>query len=217
MTEREDQLRRDAAAMADSIDRDLNDAFGPAVDQAARVRDMALELSLASDRTTARIEALDASPGPPDRTMIGELAATAAVLRSLADALHVLTARSVEDLEALKAHLVQTVRANALGNRRRYERFQVDVPVEVRFAGRAESARIFNLSLGGARMDLAINKTVGTPVVLRVAGLANELAGEVVRVTEEGTHLRFTIGDAAADELRQLLGRIGAEDPGSAN
>lgn len=66
-------------------------------------------------------------------------------------------------------------------------------------------------------MDLAINKTVGTPVVLRVAGLANELAGEVVRVTEEGTHLRFTIGDAAADELRQLLGRIGAEDPGSAS
>lgn len=216
MTEREEQLRRDAAAMADSIDRDLNDAFGPIVGNAVRVRDMALELSLASDRTSVRIEALEASSGPADKAAAGELAATAAVLRSLADALHVLTVRSVEDLEALKAHLIQSVRNNALGNRRRYERFEVDVPAEARFAGRSEPARIVDLSLGGARMNLAINKTAGTAVVLRVAGLVHELAGEVVRVTEEGTQLRFTIGDSAAEELRRLLGQIGAANPNSA-
>lgn len=210
MIEHEDQLRRDAAALADGIDRDLHIALAPLAGNAERVRDMALELTVASDDASFRIEALDASREAAGGTAIEELAATASVLRSLAGELHVVAERSIRELEASKAHLVQAIRANALGNRRRYERFEVDVPAEARFAGRIEPARVFNLSLGGARIDLAINKSVGTPVTLRIDGLGHELVAAVVRVTDDGTQLRFTIGDAAAEALRRLLEQIGA-------
>lgn len=209
MNEHEDQIRRDAAAMADGIDRDLHIALAPLAGNATRVRDMALELTVASDNASFRIEALGASHEAPGRAAIDELAATASVLQSLAGELHVLAERSARELEASKAHLVQTIRANALGNRRRYERFEVDVPAEAHFAGRVEPARVSNLSLGGARVDLAINKSVGTPVILRVDGLNHELAATIVRVTDDGTQLRFTIGDAAAEALRCLLERVG--------
>ena len=214
MNEREEQLKRDAAAMADAIDRDLHGAFRPVAEHAERVRDMAQELMLVADRATGRAEALRTVEETADRGAVAELVAMAEILRSLAGELHIMAQRSVQDLDHLKSHLVQTVRATALGNRRRYERFEVDVPAEASFSGRSEPARVLNLSLGGAKMDLAINRELGTVVALRVAGLTHELKGEVVRVTEDGTQLRFTIGDAAAEELRRFLEQVGSTKPG---
>ena len=213
MSEREEQLRRDAAAMAEAIDRELQAAFRPVAEHAERVCDVSQELTLVADRATQRAESLRGDD-LADRGAVAELVAMAEILRSLSGELHVMAQRSVQDLEQLKGRLTQSVRATALGNRRRYERFEVDVPVEASFSGRRESARVVNLSLGGAKMDLAINRAVGTTVALRVAGLTHELAGEVVRVTEDGTQLRFTIGDNAADDLRRFLERIGTTKPG---
>jgi methyl-accepting chemotaxis protein len=213
MSEREEQLRRDAAAMAEAIDRELQAAFRPVAEHAERVRDVSQELTLVADRATQRAEALRGDD-LADRGAVAELVAMAEILRSLSGELHVMAQRSVRDLEQLKGRLTQSVRATALGDRRRYERFEVDVPVEASFSGRRESARVVNLSLGGAKMDLAINRAAGTTVALRVAGLTHELAGEVVRVTEDGTQLRFTIGDNAADDLRRFLERIGSTKPG---
>jgi methyl-accepting chemotaxis protein len=213
MSEREEQLRRDAAAMAEAIDRELQAAFRPVAEHAERVRDVSQELTLVADRATQRAEALRGDD-LADRGAVAELVAMAEILRSLSGELHVMAQRSVRDLEQLKGRLTQSVRATALGDRRRYERFEVDVPVEASFSGRRESARVVNLSLGGAKMDLAINRAAGTTVALRVAGLTHELAGEVVRVTEDGTQLRFTIGDNAADDLRRFLERIGLTKPG---
>lgn len=213
MSEREEQLRRDAAAMAEAIDRELQAAFRPVAEHAERVCDVSQELTLVADRATQRAESLRGDD-LADRGAVAELVAMAEILRSLSGELHVMAQRSVRDLEQLKGRLTQSVRATALGDRRRYERFEVDVPVEASFSGRRESARVVNLSLGGAKMDLAINRAAGTTVALRVAGLTHELAGEVVRVTEDGTQLRFTIGDNAADDLRRFLERIGLTKPG---
>lgn len=213
MSEREEQLRRDAAAMAEAIDRELQAAFRPVAEHAERVCDVSQELTLVADRATQRAESLRGDD-LADRGAVAELVAMAEILRSLSGELHVMAQRSVQDLEQLKGRLTQSVRATALGDRRRYERFEVDVPVEASFSGRRESARVVNLSLGGAKMDLAINRAAGTTVALRVAGLTHELAGEVVRVTEDGTQLRFTIGDNAADDLRRFLERIGLTKPG---
>jgi len=215
MNDREEQLRRDAAAMAEAIDRELQAAFRPVAEHAERVRDVSQELTLVADRATERAEAMRASDEFADRGAVAELVAMAEILRSLSGELHVMVQRSVLDLEQLKGRLTQSVRATALGNRRRYERFDVDVQAEASFSGRRESARVVNLSLGGAKMDLAINRAVGTTVALRVAGLTHELEAEVVRVTEDGTQLRFTIGDNAAEELRQFLERIESAKPGS--
>ena len=214
MNEREEQLRRDATAMAEAIDRELQAAFRPVADHAERVRDVSQELTLVADRATQRAEALRGDE-LADRGAVAELVAMAEILRSLSGELHVMAQRSVLDLEELKSRLTQTVRATALGNRRRYERFDVDVQAEAAFSGRREPARVVNLSLGGAKMDLAINRAIGTSVALRVAGLTHELEAEVVRVTEDGTQLRFTIGDTAAEELRRFLERIGSAKPGS--
>ena len=213
MSEREDQLRRDAAAMADAIDRDLHGAFLPVAEHAERVRDMAHELTQVADRATGRAEALRAADEGTDRGAVAELVAMAEILRSLSGELHVMAQRSVQDLEHLKSHLIQTVRSTALGNRRRYERFEVNVVAEASFAGRKEPARVRNLSVGGAMMDLAINLAAGAGVALRVAGVERELKSEVVRVTEDGTQLRFTIDNEAAEELRRFLERGDASKP----
>ncbi len=217
MSEREDQLRRDAAAMADAIDRNLHGAFRPVAEHAERVRDMAQELTQVADRATERASALRAADDGADRGAVAELVAMAEILRSLSNELHVMAQRSVQDLDHLKSHLVQTVRATALGNRRRYERFEVDVVAEAKFAGRSEPARVRNLSLGGAMMDLAINLAAGAGVALRVAGVERELKSEVVRVTEDGTQLRFTIDNDAAEELRGFLEQVAPSKRGKAD
>jgi len=213
MNEREEQLRRDAAAMADAIDREIEGVFRPASEHAGRVGDMAQELTLLADRTVRRAEALKASGEVGDPAAMAELTAMAEILRSLSGELHVMTQRSAQDLHEVKTRLVRAVRATALGNRRRYERFDIDVAAEASFSGRREPARVVNLSLGGAKMDLAINREIGTFVALRVAGLTHELRGEVVKVSEDGTQLRFTIGDEAADELRRFLEHAGSTRP----
>ncbi len=208
MSEREDQLRRDAVALADAVDRDLHGAFRPVADHAERVRDLAHELTQVADRATERAAALRSADDGADRGAVAELVAMAEILRSLSGELHVMAQRSVQDLENLKSHLTQSVRSTALGNRRRYERFEVDVVAEAEFAGRSEPARVRNLSLGGAMMDLAINLAAGAGVALRVADVERELRSEVVRVTEDGTQLRFTIDNEAAEELRRFLEQV---------
>jgi hypothetical protein len=217
MSEREDQLRREAAEMADAIDRDLQVMFRPAGEHAEQVREIAQELTLIADRAAQRAAALQAADDAGDHGAMAELVAMADILRSLSGELHIMAQRSVQDLDQLKTRLVRTVRATALGNRRRYERLEIDVPAEASFAGRREPARVVNLSLGGAKMDVAINRDIGTSVSLRVAGLTHELRGEVVRVTEDGTQLRFAIGDDAADELRRFLERAGSAKPGQSD
>jgi hypothetical protein len=213
MSEREEQLRRDAAALADAVDRELEIVFRPVSEHAERVGEMAQELTLLADRTVQRAQALKSADDGRDPAAVSELTAMAEILRSLSSELHILTQRSVQDLYHVKTRLVRTVRATALGNRRRYERVDVDVPAEASFSGRREPARVVNLSLGGAKMDLAINREIGTLVALKVAGLTHELKGEVVKVDEAGTQLRFIIGDDAADELRRFLERAGSARP----
>ncbi len=200
----EEQLRRDTSAVVDAIDRGLHGGLGPVADQAVRVRDLASELALVADRTSERVRAL----GTSGKRAVDELAVTAEILQGLAGELHLMTQQSVHDLAHLQAHLTRSVRANAIANRRRSKRFEVDIPVEAQFAGRTKPGRVIDLSLGGARIDLAINTSVGTPVTLRIADLTHQLTGEVVRATEDGTQLRFTIGDVAAEELRRFLARF---------
>lgn len=213
MTVREEQLRRDAAAMADAVDRELERVFQPVSAHADRVSEMAQELTLLADRTVRHAEALRIADDGGDRIAMAERVAMAEILRSLSGGLHAMTQRSVQDVHEVKTRLVRTVRATALGNRRRYERFEVDVPAEAGFLGRRESARIVNLSLGGAKMDLAVNREVGTLVSLKIDGISRELEGEVVKVSEDGTQIRFIIGDEAADELRRFLDRTGSTGP----
>jgi hypothetical protein len=213
MSAYEDQLRRDAAAISDAIQRTMEGVIEPVLRHTARVHDMASELSQVSDRASHDVERLRKSP----ELALAELAVTADILRDLSDELHQMTRQSVADVERLKADLVQTLRAQAIANRRRSRRFETDLAVEVDIEGSTRETRILNLSLGGARIDAAVNTRAGTPVTLRLPGLANDLSGEVVRVTEDGTQLRFTLADAVADELQGLLKHIDADpaDPKS--
>jgi hypothetical protein len=217
MTERDDKPKSDAAAMADAINRELQGAFRPVVEHAGEARNIAEELARVADRTARQAEALRADDDAGSRELMTELVAMSDMLRSLAGQLQVMTQRSVQDLDQLKGRLIQAVHVSALGNRRRHERIEVDMPAEASFAGRSEPARLVNLSLGGAKMDLPISRGVGTVVALRVAGLTHELKAEVVKTTEDGTQLRFAIEDAAAEELRRFLERVGSTKPDQSN
>src|SRR4051812_30231004 len=101
MSAYEVQLRRDAAAISDAIHRTMEGVIEPILRHAARVRDMASELSQVSDRASHDVERLRDSP----ELALSELAVTADILRELSDELQEMTRQSVSDVERLKSEL----------------------------------------------------------------------------------------------------------------
>ena len=188
MSAYEDQLRRDAAAITDALERALDGAMDPLLAHAERLHQMASELSQLSGRPNHEVGAEG--------------------LRDLAGDLQEMSRQSAEDLQRLKSELIQAMRAQAIANRRRSRRVDTDIPAEVEIQAGTLSTRVINLSLGGARIEAAVNSSVGTPALLRLTGLARPLPGEVVHVSEEGTQLRFILADPVADELGRMLERI---------
>jgi phage tail tape-measure protein len=118
MSEREDQHRRDAAAIAETVGRELDGVFQPVADHARRVRDMAGELTLIASRNSKRVERHSGAANAAD-TALAELVAFAEVVRSLAGEVRAMAERSVHDLDELKGHIVHTVRSAALGRQDR--------------------------------------------------------------------------------------------------
>jgi hypothetical protein len=176
------------------------------MDQLKHTLDLAEELTVAAGRTVERSSSV--APSDSQAPEKRELAAQAEVTRELAVDLHVYALQSFRELEHLSSHLTQVVHESIFGDRRRHPRYRVDAATSVVFGERTESARIVNISRGGAKIDLAINRPVGTPVLVRLEGMDATLTAELVRVTEDGTQLRFVIGEKVAEKLNLYLLRI---------
>jgi hypothetical protein len=124
MDEREDQLQRAAAAMADAVSREIAAACQPMVDHGKRMRDLASELTLIAGRTSERVKQL--SPGGEAKEpIVAELLAFSEIVRSLAGEVRAMADRSVQEPGELQTHLTHTARAAAAGSRRHRDRFDV--------------------------------------------------------------------------------------------
>jgi hypothetical protein len=124
MDDRDDQLQRAAAAMAEAVSREVSAAFQPMVDHAKRMRDLASELTLIAGRTSERVKQL--SPGGEAKEpIVAELLAFSEIVRSLAGEVRAMADRSTVDLGELQNHLLQTVRSATSGPHRHRDRFDV--------------------------------------------------------------------------------------------
>ena len=112
--------------------------------------------------------------------------------------------------DALKRSLIRVVRTSTADvNRRGHVRYRVDLGCRLSVDGRgAESARVADLSVGGAAIIGAADLAAGTHGIIEVDGIAMSLPFIVLSVDGALTHMNFELDPASASKLEQLLGRF---------
>ena len=109
----------------------------------------------------------------------------------------------------LRHTMIRTVRTStAEVNRRATARYALDRACTVDLPGRGTvSARIGDLSEGGARITGLADATAGSRGSLRLDGVAVPLAFRVLAVDDEAIHVSFEADAAAQQALRTLMER----------
>jgi len=112
--------------------------------------------------------------------------------------------RKIDDLHAVLVRVIRTSTADV--DRREAERVAIDRQGRLSIDGRDLDVHVRDISLGGATLTGApANVTPGTPVVLRVSGLAANLAGSVLRRAGTETIVRFALDAAATAAVTGLV------------
>jgi methyl-accepting chemotaxis protein len=126
--------------------------------------------------------------------------------RSHAAAEHVATvAASMQSVsQTLCNELPEIVRKAINADLREYPRYEVALSASLEFAGQALDVAVFDVSQGGARIDVVPNLSVGDEVALTFAGM-NAIAGQVVRMNDGHFGVCFTPVRLRAEELRDLV------------
>jgi methyl-accepting chemotaxis protein len=120
---------------------------------------------------------------------------------------HVLTTAVAE----LRRSVIRTVRtATAEVDRRLLRRWDVDLPCEIEAGGEvSRSARLADISEGGARLYDAPVLPVGARGTVRIAGLSVRLAFVVLEAAEATLRITFELDDAGRAALHAALEQTG--------
>lgn len=101
------------------------------------------------------------------------------------------TGKVADGVREMSRHLLSVLRQTAMGDRRRFERWPVEIPGHISFAGSSQSVRTLDLSQGGVLLAaLSPAPVVGNTVRLELAGMGT-LSGRVVGLSELGCHIAF--------------------------
>jgi methyl-accepting chemotaxis protein len=90
------------------------------------------------------------------------------------------------------------------GDRRRYDRIRVDLPCRAEWQGGSSSARLVDLSQGGAGLAGRLDLPAGTEIRLSIAGVA-ALPARIARCTGEVTGVLFVASAETEATLARLL------------
>ena len=110
---------------------------------------------------------------------------------------------------AVTTDLARQIRAEG---RRRHRRVSVDLPAEVQLADQAISARVIDISIGGARLNQRIEPPPGNRFQVRIGDMP-QIICSIVGLSKTSTHLSFE-ADLAA---RQALAKVIADPPSTAD
>ena len=112
-------------------------------------------------------------------------------------------------VEELKHSVVRAMRTSMQEvDRRATQRHPIDLPCQLVIGGQTVSARLADLSEGGARVLGAPAQQVGARGVLRVDGFALPLAFSVKSVTGDRTGVVFTLDQATAAAFHGVPERL---------
>jgi methyl-accepting chemotaxis protein len=101
------------------------------------------------------------------------------------------------------------------GERRHYVRVPLVKAVTATVGGAAVSCRTVDFSLGGASLDVRVDvdpaKIVhpGIPVELAVEGLEGAVSARIARLTEDSTHIQFSLDARTRERLTAYMDRLG--------
>ncbi|MFG1478745.1 methyl-accepting chemotaxis protein [Xanthobacter sp. V4C-4] len=112
------------------------------------------------------------------------------------------TALVAGGVREMSRHLLSVLRQTAMGDRRRYERWPVELRGQVIINGVRQAATTLDLSQGGVLLAaLAPPPPPGARVQIELAGIG-ALAGRVAAVSELGCHIAFDDRESAAVKAR---------------
>ncbi|PWS37928.1 hypothetical protein DFH01_01015 [Falsiroseomonas bella] len=176
------EVRGAAATIADAIEAQAGaiGAIAGRVEAAARGNDEVLQ------RMRALTEAAEAGGGAAQGVLAAseEVGGRAEALRGEVD-----------------GFLASLERA---GDRRQYDRYRLDLPCRLEWAGGSSTARLDNLSRGGAGVRGELGLPAGTEIRIAIAGGAF-LPARVARHEDGVTGLLFVAGTGVTAELDRLL------------
>ena len=107
--------------------------------------------------------------------------------------------------EAVRAEIPEIVRHALRADHREHQRFDVDVHATVAFDGRETTARVFDLSRGGARIGAVPHILVGTDVTIGFAGV-RPVTGKVAWAANGCFGVRFAPSLLDVGELLRVTG-----------
>ncbi len=119
------------------------------------------------------------------------------------------TAQVADGVREMARHLLSVLRQTAMGDRRRFERWPVEIHGRASFAGSSQSVKTLDLSQGGVLLAaLSPAPVVGAPVRLELGGMGL-LAGRVVGISALGCHVAFD--DCENEAVKARLAALARE------
>lgn len=94
------------------------------------------------------------------------------------------------------------------GNRRRFERFDVNLKSRVTIAGTSLGGQVRQLSIGGARINISIDKPPGTMVDLVIEGVSRLIPARIAGTFDGGTRLQFPMDDDHLTFMTEVMDRL---------
>ena len=105
----------------------------------------------------------------------------------------------------MRAEIPEIVRAALRADLREHPRFDVDIPAMIEFGGQKVSARVFDLSRGGARIACVPHIAAGMDVTVTFEGL-RPVKGKVAWIAGGCFGVRFEPVMLEAGELLHIAG-----------
>ena len=113
-------------------------------------------------------------------------------------------------VEELRHSVIRAVRSSTSDvDRRREQRYPVDVGARLSVGGTEHAVRVGDLSAGGAYLHGVASLPIGTRGSVRLDGVAAALGCEVRAADQDGAHVAFVLDGAARAALEPLLRQAG--------
>ena len=121
------------------------------------------------------------------------------------------TSVNIDRLDKRIGEVLRELRESAVGNRRASSRVTGSWPGNVAVNGRKLDCKVANMSLGGALLENLEDLETGESTTLFIDGFSDGLQASVVKVTSQGTHVKFDLDEALRDKIRRFLGLESSE------
>jgi methyl-accepting chemotaxis protein len=214
-------LANQTASATEEIAAQIGAVQGTAQDAVRTINDIGRTISDIHDTASKVVEAVERQSAAIREIALNVQQATAGAQEVSSTIVHVNDAAVVtgsaseqvlqaagslsHESDTLRSQVEDFLRAiRDAGNRRSYERIEVDLPAVLTADGREWRCRVRDLALGGACVDVAVPFEIGAAFSLHLSSVG-AVAGRLAGVSDGMTRLQFVLNSATQDRLQPLV------------